>query len=405
VNKKRSSLLFLALIITSSTIIKLVKGDSYCNVYSLITDKTFYYYYEYINVSATWETEYNDEDELIYIQIHIFDDYGFLKWNSSKYDQIGLLTQHWNISIQSLNLSMVNNPSIIHIKFFRYYHNYNTGEEYSIYLESLIIDIAKNNIICELNGFKENLQFGENLEVEAIFRYLSNFSYFSFQNINMIIKSNNRISYQNNGTTNQQGMINFNISTLYYLSIGENELVFEILNPEFINNSIFRYTTFVFKSKVYIEVIDYKDTFYIDDIIAIRLFYYYINYSINPLRNENIKLYLYQNSTLRYQNELKTNKTGYLEVILYPSDFKIKGVIESFSLILNYNGTEYFDNATISFNLSIIEKKVEDFPQLTQLSTITIFSIFTIAATVFFLIKYSKKKNQNMKLKDINFKY
>jgi len=405
VNKKITFLFFLALILISSMTTRLVKGDSYCNVYSLKTDKTFYYYYENINVSAAWETTYDEQEELIYIQIHIVDDYGFLKWNSSKYDQIGLVIQYWNISVQSLNLSIINNPIVIFIKFFRYYHNFNTGEEYTAYLESIMINVAKNNIICELFGFKEKLQFGENLNFQATFRYFSNLSYFFYQNVNVVIKSNNRIYYQENLTTNQQGSFNLTISSIHNLSIGENQLIFEIINPKFINNSIFCYTIFLSKSKIYIEVLDYKEKIYTNEIITIKLFYYFINCSIHPLRNESIILYVYQNSILRHQNELKTNNTGHLDVILFPSNFEINRITESFSLILNYNGTKYFENASISFNFSVIEKDEEDFPKLEQISMISIFSIFIVIATVFILIRYSNKRNQNIKLKDINFKF
>jgi hypothetical protein len=200
-------------------------------------------------------------------------------------------------------------------------------------------------------------------------------------------------------------MINLNISSVYYLNIGENELIFEILKSEFIISSIFRYEIFISKSKVYIKVIDYEDNNYSDNLITIKLLYYFINYSIYPLSNQIINLYIYQKLILKYDYEFKTNDTGYLEVNLYPSQLYLIGKREPFSIILSYNGTKYFDKALISFNSSIIVKSTEDFWQLKQLYIIIMVSVFAVVAIVFFLIKNINRKNQNIKLKDITFKF
>ena len=48
-------------------------GDKSFYLFDLNTDKDFYYYYEYINVSATWETYYSEGIEEIYVQLKLFD--------------------------------------------------------------------------------------------------------------------------------------------------------------------------------------------------------------------------------------------------------------------------------------------------------------------------------------------
>ena len=380
-------------------------GDESFYLFDLNIDKDFYYYYEYINVSATWENYYPENGDQIYVQLKLFDIYENIMWNSPEYNEQGLISRNWTINIQSLNLSLINNPNVLFLKLYKGKIEFPGSSHYDELRETLTISVAKNDIVCNLQGFNDTLSYGEQLEFEASFSYLSDQSGLPNQTIKFLILFNNNVILQQNLTSDNDGMVIINISTTNILRIGENDLRFEIIDLGFINNSIFQYTLVIMKSKILTEILEFKDKINVDDYIDIKLKFYYINCTIQPLADENIILNVYKNSHLKAQSTLKTNSTGYLWIVLNPSNFGISNEDESISLLLKYNGSNVLENATLSFQIIIRGNLLY---RLEQLNLITIIStcagtILTIMLIVYF--KHTKEREKKVKLKDIAFKF
>lgn len=380
-------------------------GDGSFYLFDLNTDKDFYYYYEYINISATWETYYPENGDQIYVQLKLFDIYENLKWNSSEYSEQGLIYRNWTINIQSLNLSLINNPNVLFLNFYKGSKDPIGSTHYDELLETLTISVAKNDIVCKLQGFNDTLSYGEKLEFEAIFSYLSNQSGLLNQTIKFLIFFDDKLILQQNLISDDDGMVIINISTTNILKIGENSLRFEVIDLGFINNSIFQYTIIIMKSKILTEIIEFKDKINFDDYIDIKLKFYYSNLTIQPLADEIFILKVYKNLNLKAQLNLKTNSTGYLWIFLNPSNFDIDNEEESISLLLNYNGSNVLENATIAFQITICGNLLY---KLEQLNLITIISTcFGIILTIIliFYFKHTKEREKSVKLKDIAFKF
>ena len=380
-------------------------GDKSFYLFDLNTDKDFYYYYEYINVSATWETYYSEGIEEIYVQLKLFDIYENLKWNSSEYNEQGLICRNWTISIQSLNLSLINNPNVLYLKLYEGTNDYIDDEEYEQLLETLTISVAKNDIVCKLQGFNDTLSYGEKLEFEANFSYLSNQTGLRNQTIKFLIFFDNNVTLQRNLTSNDDGMIKINISTTNILRIGENCLRFEIIDLGFINNSIFQYTIVIMKSKIIVEIIKFKDEINFNDYIEIKLKFYYINFTIQPLADEVFILNVYQNLNLKAQLNLRTNSTGGLWIVLNPSNFDINNKEESISLLLSYNGSNILKNATIAFKITIYGNLLYKLEQLNLITIVSTCSGIILTIIFIFYFKHAKEREKSVKLKDIAFKF
>ncbi|MFW9772596.1 MAG: hypothetical protein ACFFEO_10615, partial [Candidatus Thorarchaeota archaeon] len=229
-----------------------------CNLQYLEVNKVRYFVNENIEVNASWELDYNPINEECYIQIRIFDSSGALIWNSSKYNGIGQFTQSWSINITQLSIPFLNYSNILYIKFFSYYSSIG-GSEYTSFLETIQIEIIKRIPLCQLIGFKDHIENGENFIFQAKFidHLFENNSYLKNQLIIFTVVSNYSIIHEKNYTTNQFGTIEIHLSSISHLNLGLNTLVFVLKNNIVYNTSKFVYQIYVEKNSVLVDVVSF----------------------------------------------------------------------------------------------------------------------------------------------------
>jgi len=164
----------------------------------------------------------------------------------------------------------------------------------------------KWDVDCELTDFKSDLIYGESNLFIAQF-YSGNTSFcLENETVQCVIKNNDVIIYQTNFTTDIDGMLSFNISTLEHLGLGRNNISFSIKDNPYYLDATFSYEIYVKKIPVYVEIISFVNATEEGGSIEIQLFYYYFNASQKPLENENITVIVYSNSTLKYEEVLMT---------------------------------------------------------------------------------------------------
>ncbi|HUW89392.1 MAG TPA: hypothetical protein VMV43_02625, partial [Candidatus Nanopelagicaceae bacterium] len=285
-----------------------------CSNTLLVTDKNSYNNNEIIYLNGSWELYYNSGFEISYIQIQITNIFDNILWNSSNYYAIGISQKNWTINIQFLNLTLTNNSCKIYIKMFNYYENFNSHDVVATYKEIITVNVTKREVDCELTNFKSDLIYGESNLFNATF-YSGNTSYCLVnETLQSLIRNNDEIIYQTNFTTDNDGMVSFNISTVNHLSLGRNNISFIIKNNPYYLDTTFSYEIYVNKIPVYGEITNFVNSTEEGSVIKIQLFYYYFNSSIKPLENENLKIIVYSNSTLEYEEMLKTNQTGFVDI-------------------------------------------------------------------------------------------
>ena len=232
------------MIIVLIGIFNLVKNGK-CNTYAYVwyfnTDKATYYNDEEICINASWDLDY-DGGVSSYIQIKIFDENWELLWNSSKYDQKGTnLEGEWYVKITDLPLPFNNTSNSLIITFFYYL---NTGSVFVDYMEIRYANTIKRNITCELFDFNPSFTYGDIFDFTAKFYYTVNNTALSNYIINVKFKSNNKITFNKNYTTNSSGLIYVSIPSFNF-SIGENTLIINIMENIFHYSSSHDYQLFI----------------------------------------------------------------------------------------------------------------------------------------------------------------
>jgi len=354
VKKKDKAILFLYFLLGIMLIPKSALGFS-CSNTLLVTDKNTYNNNENIYINGYWELYYDSGFEISYVQIQITNIFDNILWNSSNYYTIGISQKNWTINIQFLNLTLTNNSCRIYIKMFNYYENFNSHDVVATYKEIITINITKRDVDCELTNFKSELIYGESNLFSARF-YSGNTSYCLVnETLLCLIRNNNEIIYQTNFTTDNDGMISFNISTVNHLDLGRNDVSFNIRNNSRYLDTTFSYEVYVNKIPVYGEITNFVNSTEEGSLIKIQLFYYYFNSSIKPLENENLKITVYGNATLEYEEMLKTNQTGFVNINILPSIFNFEEGDKMFYVDVDviFNGTSYLENRTISLSFQI----------------------------------------------------
>jgi len=233
----------------------------FCNLYYINSNKQKYYINENIQINASWELDYNQYNEIAYIQIQIFDCFNNIVWNSSEYDEIGYFKRSWNIKIINLNVSFINGSNTFFIKFFSYYYQISTMDMAITYLETIEIEIMKRTLMCELIRFKNHVKIGDNLSIIARFydKFLEDNSLLINQSILFNIISNESLIFQSNYITNDSGIIIFDLFPDEHLELGKNILVFIVKNNIIYNDSVFFYEILLEKNLVYVEIIGFKE--------------------------------------------------------------------------------------------------------------------------------------------------
>ena len=81
---------------------------------------------------------------------------------------------------------------------------------------------------------------------------------------------------------------------------------------------------YVRKIPVYVEITNLVNKIEEGSLIKIQLFFYSFTANIKPLENENLKIIVYSNTSLEYEEMLKTNHTGFVNISILPVLFNFK---------------------------------------------------------------------------------
>lgn len=371
--------------------------------YSLIlfnTDQTEYYIDDSIRISASWDLNYNDNIEIAYIQIHIVDQFDKFVWNSSQYDQIGTHEKNWTVNIEDFNLNVENSTFDLNIKFYIFYFHIDTASTMSTYLDSINIEVIKRKISCELVGYKDRINLGEDLSFEAHFYDAINNStqFFTNQTIQFMISFNDLIIHQYNYTTNLSGAIKIQLSSLMHLKLGLNYLIFSISNNKLYNDSRIVYDLHVEKNDPIIDVLNFTNNLGKGEDLDLKLHcYYYFNHSYSPLSNYKLLVAIFNNNSLAFISEYETDNSGVLVISIPQSSFSFDQISQSFKIRVSLNETQYVDNKTISLDLSLDQNKYQEILNSIQ---IKIFSFTSVLIIILIFLSYIilNKKGKNEKI-------
>ncbi|MFX1288455.1 MAG: hypothetical protein ACFFFY_07825 [Promethearchaeota archaeon] len=394
--------LFVIILLTNS-----VKGFS-CNNTSLITDKNVYYNHEKVKINASWELYYDSEYESSFIRIQIIDSFDNVLWNSSKYYSVGMIEKNWTVNIQILNITYSNFSNILFIKMYNHYelHGSPGGLVVDTFKESLTIKIFKRGINCELVGFKNNLIFGETNYFKATFSSIEPISPLINETFRLITSNNNQILFQTNLTTNDNGEITFNLSSISHLNLGRNKVVFTMNNNILYNDTTFSYEIFVSKIPIFVNITNFEDNIEEANIINIQLFYYYFfNQSKKPIENADIKIILYANTTSEYELDLKTDQFGFVNINISPYNIIFQAGVKLIYVDVIFNGTEQLENKTIAFNLRIQNFLYQGISNLFYFTNISLFSVLFVLLSIITLKSYNLQKNRFKLIRELTFKF
>jgi len=405
VNKKikvgiLSYILFVIILLTSS-----VNGFSCINT-SLVTDKDTYYNYEKIKINASWELYYDSGFENSYIRIQIIDNFDKILWNSSKYYAIGISEKNWTVDIQLLNINYSNFSNMLFIKMYNYYEDTDSSVVIDAFKEILTINIYKRGITCQLTDFKQTLIYGETNYFTATFFSTETSAPLINETFSLMTSCNKEIIFQTNLTTNENGVIAFNISTISHLNLGSNELTISMKNSMIYNDTTFSNELYVKKIPVFVNITKFEDNLEEANLIKIQLYYYYFfNQSKKPIENENIKIVFYSNTTSDYELNLMTNQSGFLNIVFSPKNIIFQATEKSIHIDIIFNGTGQLENKTISFNLKIENFLYQGISNLFFLTNISLFSILIMLISLISLKVYNLQRSKFKLIRDLTFKF
>jgi hypothetical protein len=386
-------------------ITKSAKSFSY-DIFVFKSDKEIYYNNDNININASWELIYDPGYEISYFQVQIFNIFDKILWNSSEHHEIGYSEKNWTINIEFLNISFSNYTNTLFIKLYHFYKDQNGGGgPVEAFREIIIVNVLKRNVMCQLIGFKSVLKYGEHNFFTAKFYGTDNNSYLVNETFHFEIISNKKILYQNNFTTNESGEISFNISTISHLNLGENNVIFNIRNNMIYNNATFSYEIFVEKLAIFVEVLRFDNNLENDHLITIELYIYFFNQSIKPLKNQFLKTIIYNDLTLEYEDEFKTNQSGFVDIEISSNNFRFKENEKIFYVDIVFNGTKYLENKTITLNFKVKNFLSQGVFNLFFTTNIFLFSILIILFTSICMKVNVRKRTKFKLIRDLTFKF
>ena len=377
---------------------KLIMGF-YFNLYSLSTNKQSYYIYEYIEINADWELYYEIGNEVSFIQIQIYNDSEDLLWNSLEYSNIGFHSENWIIYIPDLDLDLINDSTQLYIKFYR---SIDDGEHINLtFDQTLNITILKSDLSCELVGFKNSMIFGQNLNFSVKFFETGNDSVLINQTVFFKIKVNNTRTFSSEYITNDFGIIILNLSSPYYLNVGENELNF-IINDSIIYNPVqFSYKIKVNRIPVIVNITQCEKNESIGEVNLDLQYYYDFNGKKESLPNCSICIKIFQNNSIKKVFLTKTNLNGSLITKILYKLLDLDKSISEFIIQFIFNGTKYLDNQTTNVLISLdgmVHREKLDSIQIIS------FSGFISSIMIFSVLIISKKRNKEKSLSDLYIK-
>ncbi len=404
VRRKKKAVIFLYFLLGIMLIPKSALGFS-CSNTLLVTDKNTYDNNENIYLNGSWELYYDPGFEISYVQIQITNIFDKILWNSSNYYTIGISQKNWTINIQFLNLTFTNYPCRIYIKLFNYHEDFNSNEVGTSYKEIITINITKRDVDCELTNFKSDLIYGESNLFNAKFYNVNTSVCLENETLQCIIRNNDEIIYQTTFTTDKDGMLSFNVSTVKHLGLGRNNISFIIKNNSYYLDTTFSYEVDVKKIPVYVDITNLVNNPEESSLLKIQLYYYYFNINKKPLENESLKIIIYSNSTVEYVEILKTNRTGFVNINILPSIFNFKEDDIIFYVDVIFNGTSYLENRTICLSFQIQNFQYPRNYSSFYFVNICLLSILTSLFTSIGLKVYKYKKAGFKLIRDITFKF
>ncbi|MFW9819730.1 MAG: hypothetical protein ACFFE5_08980 [Candidatus Thorarchaeota archaeon] len=395
--KKYVIIVPILILIEVLSVINFVNGFGY-NLFSLTTDQTEYYIDDSIRINASWELNYNNNIEIAYIQIHIVDQFDRFVWNSSQYDQIGPFEENWTVKIEDFNLNIENSTFNLYIKFYIFYFHIDTASTMSNYLDTIDIKVVKRKISCELIGYKDRINLGESLLLEAHFYDIVTNQFFTNQTIQFIVSFNDLIIHQYNYTTNMSGIISIQLFSFTHLKLGHNNLIFSITNNKLYNDSIIIYEIYVDKNDPIIDILNFTNDLKKNEDLDLKLHcYYYINHSYKPIANFKILIEIFNNNSLTFIREYETDNSGVLEISIPQNNFNYDLNIQVFAIQISLNETQYLDNKILSLNLYLNQN---NYAEILNSIQIKIFSFTSVLIMILIFISYIifNKKSKNEKL-------
>ncbi|MFX1370528.1 MAG: hypothetical protein ACFFCE_01610 [Promethearchaeota archaeon] len=349
---KAKSALILLLVSISFSSFSILGKSFYCEVYNFETDKTKYFIDGNIIINASWLMDYNPAIEIAFIQIQIFNGSDFKLWNSSEYDNVGVIEKNWTLDIQSLDIDFNNSTNILYVKMYFFYFHFDTTNTVSTYLDLFEIKIYKKDITHEIINIENDIMYGQCLNYSIRVYENITMEYITSKEIGFKVYSDSNLIFQNTYITDENGQIDIFLNSTDSLNIGLNILDFELESDTVYNDYQFSSSVNVRRIPIIIEVLECQNIYETNTDINISLFFYYGNFT--PIKNEYFNIYLnYKaNNSLIYQNTCLIDDNG-IATIEIPVTFLENN--QNFTLLSKFQGTDILDNNSI-----VVEFKYRD---------------------------------------------
>ena len=367
---------------------------------SLSTDKNFYYIYEYLEINAKWELYYDIEnDEVSFIQIQIYNSFNDLIWNSSEISNMGFNDDSWDIYFPDLELNLSRDSTQLYIKFYHFFDN--RVQAISTFRQTINITILKSELSCELIGFKDSMIFGDAMNFTVKIFETGNNTVLINQSVFLNLKYNTTWIYSREFSTNEEGEIYLNLSSLYDLNIGVNELNF-IINDSIIYNPIqFSYTIKVNRIPIIVNITQCEKDESTSEVNLELRYYYYFDGKVVSLPNSSICIKILQNNSLKKDFLIRTDLNGNLLTRILYKSLDLDRRLSEFWIRFIFNGTKYLENRTtnllINLDGSVHTEKLDSI-QIIYLSG------FISSIMIFSVIIINKKRNKEKTLADLYIK-
>ena len=407
--KKREILMILIFLFVEFFFLANFTKAYYSRLNNFQTDKEKYYFNEEIKINASWELNYNTNTEIAFVQVQIFNISNKIIWNSTEFNENGNFEEFWILDFNDLNLSLTNYSNIFFIRFYSYYFQLDSTNTIFTFLETIRIKVIKRELGCQLTGFEEILKYGEDLRFEAKF-YDNSTTEHKLDQINQTIHFeimfNNLSIYQYNYTTNKTGMISIFLSSIPHLKLGSNKLIFTLTNNIIFNDSKFIYYVLVEKNPVFIDIMSFKDSLTKNEDLEISLFYYStFNQTIKPLINRSIKLQIFENGTLKFIDEYRTDNLGTLYINLAHNIFNFDQKKGVFLINLKFNGSKLLKNKTLNLKLNITETNYSNTRNSLTFNILPISIVLIIISIILSFFFINNKRKGVTPAKELIFRY
>ncbi|MBN1214512.1 MAG: hypothetical protein JXA99_03625 [Candidatus Lokiarchaeota archaeon] len=405
--KKKTVLMFICIFASFTNFINLNNAEGYFYPYTLTTNKDHYFMDEFIEINASWFLTYEQETEICYFQIRIFDLQNTLIWNSSKYHEISSIENNYvihhlnNISIKDFNLSFKNISTSIIITLFYHYLQYVPPIEITEYCLNKTIEIQKKELICELEGLRNEIFYSEQLDLQISFFDFENKTFLSNYNCRVEINKSNTFFFRKKYIVNNSIFTQSIISTIDNMSIGLNILNITILGFNIYQKKSFFFSFNVNRSPTKIKLIEYKNNIKPDDDFYLKIFHYYINNNSEiPIINQSITLQFKQSDYVLYEIINSTDINGIVQFKISNQELNFFNSINILNISILFGGNQFFSNNTLILSLNILK---QSFP--TELILFLSLSSIIFIPILIVLIKRLIIKNKTVQLGDITINY